>query len=240
MATAAKGDPLVAWRALEKTTPTTVVLLRHGVTANTLARLFCGSGGADPGLTDEGRQQAARAARWLARRATAAEGTGRAALAATAGVGAVDVAVTSPLRRCRETADIVADVAGLPYTVVDDLAEAEFGDWDGLSFGEVQQRWPDLLPAWLADSSLAPPGGESVDAVAARTTRALTQLLVEHRGRTVLAVSHVTPIKAVVRHALGTSMQLLHRMQLAPASLTVTQWWPDQLALLRTFSYEPE
>ena len=229
-----KADILVAWRDRLATQPTTVVLLRHGVTVNTEAWRFCGSGGADPGLTDRGREQATRAARWLARRA-GADSPDR-----IDRIGAIDAMVTSPLRRCRETADIVADELGLSFEVVDDLAEAAFGDWDGLTFDEVSRRWPDLLPTWLADSAVRPPGGESNDAVAERASRALAALLAEHRGRTVLVVSHVTPIKALVRVALDANGPVLHRMHLAPASLTVTQWWPDGVALLRAFSHEPE
>ena len=232
--TRSTADILVGWRDRLATQPTTVVLLRHGVTVNTEAWRFCGSGGTDPGLTDRGREQAARAARWLARRTLSdpPERIDR--------VGAVDAMVTSPLRRCRETAEIVADELGLSFEVVDDLAEAGFGDWDGLTFEEVSSRWPDLLATWLADSAVRPPGGESNDAVAERASRALAALLAEHRGRTVLVVSHVTPIKTLVRVALDATGPVLHRMHLAPASLTVTQWWPDGVALLRAFSHEPE
>jgi ribonuclease H / adenosylcobalamin/alpha-ribazole phosphatase len=53
-------------------------------------------------------------------------------------------------------------------------------------------------------------------------------------------VSHVTPIKAVVRRALDAPAQVMHRMQLAPASLTVVQWWPDGVTALRTFSHVPD
>ncbi len=235
--TGSRGDPLVGWRDREQTSPTTVVLLRHGVTDSTERRLFCGTGGTDPGLTERGRGQVTKAASWLERRREALSAGDRVALD---GVGAVDVIVSSPLRRCRETADLVAGRLGLPVTVVDDLAEAAFGDWDGLTFAEVQGRWPELLASWLRDPSVRPPGGESNDAVAIRVARALGRLVAEHEGRTVLAVSHVTPIKAVVREALDAPVQVLHRMQLAPASLSVTQWWPDGVSVLRTFSYEAE
>jgi ribonuclease H / adenosylcobalamin/alpha-ribazole phosphatase len=230
-ANGAKATPLVGWRDHTETPATTILLLRHGVTASTEARLFSGSGGADPGLTQTGRAQAERAADWLARRHVAST---------LPGVGPVDVVVTSPLRRCRETAEVVATRLALPVAESVDLAEAAFGDWDGLTFAEVQRRWPDLLGKWLDDSSVAPPAGESHDAVARRASRAVAGLVSEHSGRTVLAVSHVTPIKAIVREALDAPAQILHRMQLAPASITALQWWPDGAAVLRTFSYEPE
>ena len=130
------------------------------------------------------------------------EAQARAAAAAVALRGPVDAVVSSPLRRARQTADVVAAELGLPVREVETLRECAFGEWEGLTFAEVQERWPDELSGWLADTSVAPPGGESFDAVAARVRRARDQLLARHPGRTVLAVSHVTPIKLLVREAL--------------------------------------
>jgi probable phosphoglycerate mutase len=218
----APHDPLVGWRSPEQGPPTTLVLLRHGVTASTEARLFCGAGGADPGLTESGRAQAQRAADWLARR--------------------LDVAhvVTSPLRRARETAAVAADRLGLGVEVDAGLAELAFGDWDGLTVQQVRERWPDELAHWFDDEEAAPPGGESLSALGERVGTVLSRLLATHPGGTVLMVSHVTPIKAVVRRALDAPAQVMHRMQLAPASLTVVQWWPDGVTAMRTFSHVPD
>ena len=216
------AKPMLGWRDSGANPPTTIVLLCHGLTAQAKARLFSGSGDGDPGLDDDGRDQVQRAARWLARR------------------GGVDAVVTSPLRRARETADVVAASLGLEVGLVEDLAEAAFGSWDGLSYAEVQQRWPEELAAWLEDSAAAPPGGESYDDVAARTRAALDELLAAHAGRTVLAVSHVTPIKMMVRFALDAPMDVVHHLQVAPGSLTTLSWWADGTPALEEFSVVPE
>ena len=63
-------------------------------------------------------------------------------------------------------------------------------------------RWPDEMAAWMADSDAAPPGGESFAAVAERVDAALDRLLAAHQGKTVVVVSHVTPIKTIVCRAL--------------------------------------
>ncbi len=215
-------NPLVGWRGARHGTPTTVLLLRHGITASTTAKLFCGSGGADPGLLDEGREQAARAAAWLARR------------------GDVDALVTSPLRRTQETARAVADRLGLDILVDDGLAEAAFGRWDGLSFDQVREQFPAELDAWLRDTSVAPPGGESFESVSRRVEETLARLLERYAGRTIVVVSHVTPIKMLVRSALGAPMHVIYRMELEPASLTTISWWPDGAPSLRAFSHVVE
>jgi probable phosphoglycerate mutase len=213
---------LSGWRDRAAVVPTTVLLLRHGVTASTVANLFCGAGGSDPGLLDEGREQAVRAAAWLARR------------------GGVDALVSSPLRRTRETAQVVADQLGLDMVTEEGLAEAAFGRWDGLSFPEVLEQYPVELDAWLGSTSVAPPGGESLDEVSARAVRARDRLLAEYAGRTVVAVSHVTPIKMLVRSALEAPMHVVFRMELEPASVTTIQWWPDGTPSLRGFAAVPD
>ena len=81
------------------------------------------------------------------------------------------------------------------WPIDDDLAETDFGSWEGLTFAEVMARWPDEMAAWMADADAAPPGGESFAAVAGARGRALDRLLAAHRGKTVVVVSHVTPIK---------------------------------------------
>ena len=197
---------------------TTFLLLRHGATAHTAEKRFSGSGGADPELSPDGEAQA------------------RAAAAAVVLRGPVDAVVSSPLRRARQTADVVAAELGLKVREVETLRECAFGEWEGLTFAEVQERWPDDLSAWLADTSVAPPGGESFDAVAARVRRARDQLLARHPGRTVLAVSHVTPIKLLVREALTAPLSALYRMELSPASLTEIDWYAEGAASLRQFN----
>lgn len=187
---------------------TVLVLLRHAETAHTAERRFSGSGGADPALSECGRAQAGRAA----------------GAAALAGVEAV---VSSPLARCRQTAQPVADRLGLPVTVADGLRETAFGAWEGLTFAEVRERYQAELDAWLASPAAAPPGGESLDDVTSRVARTRDELLAAHRGRTVLLVSHVTPVKTLVRLALGAPHEAVFRMDIAPASLSAVEYYTD-------------
>lgn len=190
---------------------TTLVLVRHGVTEHTSAKRFSGGlGGDNPGLSDEGRAQALATADWLRER----------------GIG-VDAVVTSPVRRTRETADIVA--AALELGVVEEpgLAEMEFGEWDGLSFVEVMEKDKDTFEAWVADMSAAPPGGESFLTVENRVLAALTRLLEAHAGETLVVVSHVTPIKTLVAHALAAPLDAVFRMDLQPAAVSIVSFFPD-------------
>ena len=215
-------NPLLGWRGRLHGDPTTLVLLRHGVTPSTVNKLFCGSGGSDPGLNAEGEAQAVRAAAWIARKYD------------------VDAIVASPLRRTQETAGFVARETGLEVALEPGVAEAAFGEWDGHSFAEIMEQWPDELSAWLGSTAVAPPGGETFDAVYERVKDARDRLLDRYAGQTVVVTSHVTPIKMMVRLALDAPMSVIHAMELAPASITTIAWWPDGTPSLRNFSVVPD
>ncbi|WUE69587.1 bifunctional RNase H/acid phosphatase [Streptomyces europaeiscabiei] len=206
----------VASTAPDLGTPATLVLLRHGETPLTAQKRFSGSGGSDPSLSDIGRYQAERVAAALAAR------------------GTIQEIVSSPLARCRETAGIVAARLGLGVTVEDGLRETDFGAWEGLSFGEVRERYADDMTAWLTSPDAEPTGGgESFEAVAHRVAATRDELVAAHRGRTVLLVSHVTPIKTLVRLALGAPPESLFRMELSAASLSALAYYADGNATLR-------
>ncbi|MBY8846120.1 bifunctional RNase H/acid phosphatase [Streptomyces sp. SP2-10] len=199
--------------------PATLVLLRHGETPLTPQKRFSGSGGTDPSLSDAGREQARRVAEALARR------------------GTVQAIVASPLARTRETAGIVADRLGLDVAIEDGLRETDFGAWEGLTFGEVRERHPEDLNAWLADPGAHPTGGgESFAETAVRIEAAREKLVAAYAGRTVLLVTHVTPIKTFVRLALGAPDQALFRMELSAASLSAVAYYADGNASVRLFN----
>ncbi|MGK5531383.1 bifunctional RNase H/acid phosphatase [Streptomyces sp. URMC 129] len=213
----AELPPPVGWGPAGGT-PTTFLLLRHGETSFTARKAFSGSGGEDPDLSATGRAQAEAAAEALAH----------------TGVQAV---VTSPLARCRQTAQPLADRLGLDVRVEEGFRETDFGAWEGLTFAEIQQRHPRDLAAWLASPDARPSGGgESFATVARRVAVARDKTLARYAGRTVLVVSHVTPVKTLVRLALGAPAQSMFRMELSPAALSEVAYFPDGNASLRRFN----
>ncbi|MFD6170504.1 bifunctional RNase H/acid phosphatase [Streptomyces coeruleorubidus] len=215
-ARAAKAVATPGWAPADMGAPATFVLLRHGETPLTPQKRFSGSGGTDPSLSDVGRDQAGRAAALLARR------------------GTIQAIVSSPLARTRETAGIIAARLGLDVSVDDGLRETDFGAWEGLTFAEVRERHPDDLNAWLASPDAEPTGGgESFAATATRIAATRDKLIAAYTGRTVLLVTHVTPIKTLVRLALGAPPESLFRMELSAASLSVVAYYADGNASLR-------
>jgi ribonuclease H / adenosylcobalamin/alpha-ribazole phosphatase len=204
-----------AWLSA-RTAPTVTMLLRHGQTAMSVERRYAGR--SDVPLTDVGLQQADAAAKRLA-------------------AGELRVIVTSPLRRARQTAEAVASACpGVKVITDEGFRETDFGAWEGLTFSEVRERWPEEMAAWLADPAVAPPGGESFAAVSVRVNDALRRLLSSHAGQRVLVVSHVTPIKTLVAAALLAPPAAMYRMHLDVAALCEIDYYPDGLAVLRSYN----
>lgn len=194
---------------------TRMILVRHAATEQTRQGVFCGRD-CDPELSDIGRMQAVALADRLA------------VLAPGAAV------LTSPLTRARDTAAVVASRSGTTVVVEPDLAECSFGAWDGRTFAEIQQEWPDELAGWLASTAVAPPGGESIDDAAARFTPVLDAARTRYAGGTVIVVGHGTMVKLALRDVLGAGKRFLDSIQTSPAGLSIVDTWPDGTAAVRT------
>jgi broad specificity phosphatase PhoE len=170
-----------------------IVFARHGQTAPNRDGLVLGR--ADPELTEEGHRQAA-----LLGAALAAEPV---------------VAIrSSPLARGRQTAEAISAACGVPVTVDERLLEIDWGTWEGRPAGSLAVADVDR---WKADEGTAPEG-ESLDSLSRRVESFCVETM-EEEGL-VVAVSHVSPIKAATAWALGVDGTVAWRMFLGLASIT--------------------
>lgn len=125
----------------------------------------------------------------------------------------ISAVYASPLRRARQTAEIVASRFGLEPEVVVEIQEADAGLWEGLSWEEIRARWPVEQAAHDADPGAhGYPGGESFCDVRDRSAPALESLAGRHPGRTVLAVAHNVVNRAVLAHWTGIPIQFSRRI----------------------------
>ncbi|HEU4426533.1 MAG TPA: bifunctional RNase H/acid phosphatase [Pilimelia sp.] len=211
----AAPPPLGSW-APPASPATRLIMVRHGETELTAQRRYSGRG--DVPLTPVGLAQA-----------------GATAVRVASLAPSVSAVVTSPLGRCTRTAELIAaSVGGVPVRVEPDLIECDFGAWEGLTFAEVSQRWSDEQAAWLASTRVAPPGGESFEEVDARVRRAVAGWREQVPAGTIVVVSHVTPIKLILRDALAAGDTLLYRLYLDPGGLSIVDMWPDGGVAVRT------
>jgi probable phosphoglycerate mutase len=181
------------------------VLVRHGATAHSAQWRF--SGRNDLPLDVAGEQQAA-------------------ALAAR-DFGSVAAVVSSPLRRAMQTAQAIAAPLGLEVETQDGLAEVDFGAWEGLTMAEARERDAAAVDEWLGSPDVAPPGGESFAAVGRRVRAAREAVIAAHPGSVVVVVTHVTPIKTLVRFALDAPPVAMFRLTLDIASVSIVDYFDD-------------
>jgi probable phosphoglycerate mutase len=178
---------------------TIVLLVRHGLTPTTGVVLPGRAAGLH--LADEGRRQAEAAARRVAQ------------------LRRVAAIYSSPLERARETAAAIGRARQLPVRVERDLVDLDVGAWTGLRLSRLRRK-----REWRAvqthPSGFRFPDGESFLEMQARVTAALDRLVAQHRGATIVAVSHADPIKAALAHALGVPLDLFQRIMIAPASVS--------------------
>ncbi len=188
-----------------------IAFVRHGQTElNRRGRL---QGRIDAPLSELGARQAAALARGYAS-------------------ASVTRVLSSPLQRARATAAAIAATHGLSVEVDDRLIELDYGEWDGLALTDVPAGdWA----AWRSDIEFAPPGGERLADVAERVASFCTDVLTDDL---VIAVSHVSPIKAAVCVALRVEQRSTWRMQLDVASVTRIGRRPDGSPYLITFNDE--
>jgi broad specificity phosphatase PhoE len=138
--------------------------------------------------------------------------------------------LSSPLQRAYATAEAIAASHGLSVEVDDRLIELDYGEWDGLALTDVPAG--DWI-SWRNDVEFAPPGGERLGDVAERVASFCGDVLTDDL---VIAVSHVSPIKAAVCIALRVDQRSAWRMQLDVASVTRIGRRPDGSAYLVTFN----
>lgn len=203
------------WSSSTEAETADVVFLRHGATRLTPEKRFSGVGAGDPGLSASGRDQARRAASSpLLRRTAFAE------------------VLCSPMTRCRETAELVAAELDLPVRIEAELREMDFGQWEGMTYAEVQDRYPDDLRDWKRSPSAAPTGSaETFAAVFDRMGTVARALAARYAGGSVIAVTHVTPVKALVAHALGAPPAALFRMELSAAGFSRIAYTGDEASV---------
>jgi probable phosphomutase (TIGR03848 family) len=181
--------------------PTLVLLVRHGKTPTTGVELYGRRPGVD--LAEAGVAQAEAVAQRIVE----------------LGAGRVRAVYASPLERARQTAAPIARATGLRVRRNAGLLELDVGDWTGRKLRDLRK-----LKAWSTvqryPSGFRFPGGESFLEMQSRIAATVDGLAEQHRGETIVAVSHADPIRALVAHTMGTHLDLFQRIVVSPCSVT--------------------
>jgi len=185
---------------------TRLLLIRHGETPLNREMRYIGL--RDDELTEVGQFQARQLAEALA-------------------IFPITAVYSSPLQRAYLTAQAIAERHGLEVLRNNAFIESNFGQWEGLTAKEVKARGTkdaEILRAWQDDPTLAPPQGESLEAMSKRALAAVKAIVQEHPGQTIVLVTHTGPLKAILCTALGVSMITAFRIFLDPGTISVVDW----------------
>lgn len=182
------------------------IIIRHGYSAFNKSRTF--SGQYDVPLDEVGHRQARDAAEYILKNYR------------------IDAIVSSDLSRAVDTAKPVADALSLPIVLDRELRELDTGKWTGLTFEEIQKRYPDTFTLYCNNVGYGhPDGGESYGQLIERSARAMARLAEKYEEKTVLVATHGGFIRCLRCALLGVSLDEVKDIPHVPnASITVAEY----------------
>lgn len=188
---------------------TTLYLIRHGATEGNHEKRYKGS--IDVPISREGLEQVARAAAFIRADLQGDELT---------------AIYTSPLSRAVDSAQIIAEMFGLEPVIHEDLKERNFGVWEGMTFSEIREKYPDEFSKW-ADNPLehSPVGGESSAEVSDRITPAVEAIVSQHDGESFAIVGHGGINRIIICNLLGIPLEHMFRIEQDNAAVNIIKFY---------------
>ena len=192
-----------------------LILVRHGETDANRQGILMGSIGA-PSLNATGRSQAAE-------------------IASALKAEPVAHVYTSPAWRARETAEIISQVIEAPLSEINDLCEIDVGRLEGLTQAEVQQNFGSHSKEWERDpATTRHPGGETMEELQTRAWNVVQPLAARHPDQTVVVVSHLFTILAVLTMVLDMPLRHFLRIRLEPGAMARINLGPGRSQVIST------
>ena len=186
---------------------TKVIFIRHGQTEWSVTGRYQGQ--SDVKLTEEGRKQAEK-------------------LADNFPVAKVDAVYASDLCRAMVTAETIANKFGLKVQAEPAFRELSFGDWEGLTYQQIVDKWEDAMANFLQHPDvLEIPGGESFPAVQKRAVTRLNELVKEHDGQTIVVVAHGAVLRTLLAAALHMPLQYLWSIRQFNTAVNIVRYDAD-------------
>jgi alpha-ribazole phosphatase len=186
---------------------TKVIFIRHGQTEWNVTGRYQGQ--SDVQLSEEGRQQAVK-------------------LAENFPVDKVDAIYASDLQRAMVTAETIAKQFGLSVQAEPAFRELSFGDWEGLTYQQIVDKWEDAMANFLQHPDILEiPGGESFPAVQQRAMKRLNELIEKHDGQTIVVVAHGAVLRTMLTAALHMPLQYLWSIRQFNTAVNIVRYDAD-------------
>jgi len=198
---------------------TKVYLIRHGETVDSNSRRY--KGHIDVPLSQNGIEQINRVADYLVKNAK------------------IDVVYCSDLSRAMRSAEIIAAPFGLTPKVHDGLKERNFGAWEGMTFDEIKEKWPDAFKSWARDPvAFSPLQGESTRAVRNRAIPAFRNITARYTNKTIALVAHGGINRVILCELLGIPLENIFRVEQDFAAINEIELW--DYPVVKKFNYVVE
>jgi len=180
------------------------ILVRHGETIWNRQRKYQGQ--SDVPLTNEGRLQAKTLSERLKNEK-------------------IDVIYASDLDRTMETAKILARYHGRKVMPATLMRELSFGIWEGMTYDEIIQKWPQEYKMWQADPyNKKPPDGETLSELCERVSKFLMETAKKYPDSRILVVTHAGPIRAILSVLLNLKQDFFWKFKISNTSLTIIEY----------------
>jgi alpha-ribazole phosphatase/probable phosphoglycerate mutase len=196
-----------------------VYLIRHGETAGAETMRY--KGHIDVPLSENGVGQIKRLSAFLSGEA------GKRGSAEVKGIsGTLGAVYCSGLGRAVKSAEIIAEPYGLKPIVVEDFKERNFGVWEGMSFDEIQEKYPDAFTAWAENPlKFSPMEGESTLDVRERALKVFNEITGKHNGDSIAIVAHGGINRVILCELMGIPLENIFRIEQDFAALNVIELW---------------
>lgn len=197
-----------------KISMTRVILVRHGQTLWNVEAKY--QGHSDIALTSSGLEQAELVAKRLAKEKVAA-------------------VYASDLSRAFKTAEIIAVKHNLPVTALSDLREIKFGEWEGLTYGNIYNKWPEVMDKlFTKPDETEIPGGETFRELKERASLSIEKLIAKHPDETIIVVSHGGTIRTLICAALNIHLNYLWSLRQDNTAVNIIDYYENRaiIALL--------
>lgn len=200
---------------------TKIYLIRHGEVEDSNPRRY--NGHIDVPLSAKGVEYIKRLAAFLSAKVQKCNSTVGAGCPRPAVIKAV---YCSGLSRAVKSAEIIAEPFGRKPVVVDGLKERSFGQWEGMTFDEVGEQWPDAFNAWADDPlKFSPLGGESTLETRDRVIPVFRKIVDDHQGEEIAVVSHGGVTRVILCEMLGIPLENIFRIEQDFGALNVIEMW---------------
>ncbi|MEW6713584.1 MAG: alpha-ribazole phosphatase [Nitrospirota bacterium] len=183
-----------------------IYLIRHGETEGAETKRY--KGHIDVPLSANGIEQIKRVAGYLVK------------------TGSLDALYCSDLSRAVKSAEIIAEAHGLKPIIMPELRERNFGLWEGMSFDEIREKWPDAFNAWAANPlEFSPINGENTVDVRDRAVKIFNEIIEKHKGDNIAIVSHGGINRVILCHLLGIPLENIFRVEQDYGCLNIIEMW---------------